>query len=94
MEEFDDHLPDRRFDNFQFVDFHSARESRNKEAAFALAALMEVPEQYMIMMELGYFSNNMEIRGDQKTTKFESDLALQLFPFSMLYRFQKHKDCL
>ena len=49
------------FVNFQFVDFHSVREARNKEAAFALAALMEVPEQYKIMMELGYFSNNMEI---------------------------------
>ena len=60
MEEFDDHLPDRRFDNFQFVDFHSIREARHSEAAFALAALMEIPEQYKMMVELGYFSNKME----------------------------------
>jgi hypothetical protein len=69
MEEFDDHLPGRRFDNFQFVDFHSIREARNTEAAFALAALMEVPAQYKTMMELGYFSNNMEmVEEEEKET--------------------------
>ena len=59
MEEFDDHLPGRRFDNFQFVDFHSIREVRNIEAAFALAALMEIPDQYRIMVELGYFRDTL-----------------------------------
>ena len=55
MEQFDDHIRGREFDNFQFVDFHSIREARNPEAAFALAALMEVPLQYQAMVELGYF---------------------------------------
>lgn len=58
MEQFDDHIRGREFDNFQFVDFHSIREARNPEAAFALAALMEVPLQYQAMMELGYFDEN------------------------------------
>ena len=57
MEEFDDHIRGREFDNFQFVDFHSIRETRNPEAAFALAALMEVPLQYQAMTELGYFEH-------------------------------------
>merc|ERR1719217_1236603 len=48
MEEFDDLLPQRRFDNFQFVDFSkTVREARKKghnvDAAFARAALMEIP---------------------------------------------------
>ena len=59
MEQFDDHIRGREFDNFQFVDFHSIREARNPEAAFALAALMEVPLQYQAMMELGYFDENL-----------------------------------
>uniref|UniRef100_A0A8I6YPK3 Copine C-terminal domain-containing protein n=1 Tax=Hordeum vulgare subsp. vulgare TaxID=112509 RepID=A0A8I6YPK3_HORVV len=57
MQKFDDKLPARAFDNFQFVNFTSIM-SRNatlqqKESAFALAALMEVPIQYKATMELG-----------------------------------------
>ncbi|CAM0910907.1 unnamed protein product [Alopecurus aequalis] len=57
MQKFDDKLPARTFDNFQFVNFTSIM-SRNatlqqKESAFALAALMEVPIQYKATMELG-----------------------------------------
>ena len=59
MEQFDDHIRGREFDNFQFVDFHSIREARNPEAAFALAALMEVPLQYQAMVDLGYFDDNL-----------------------------------
>ena len=60
MKDFDDHMPGRKFDNFQFVDFHSIIERRNPETAFALAALMEVPEQYKTMGKRGYFSGKIQ----------------------------------
>ncbi|TVU24076.1 hypothetical protein EJB05_26472 [Eragrostis curvula] len=57
MKEFDDNIPARAFDNFQFVNF-SEKMSKNmqqsrKEAAFALSALMEIPQQYKAAVELG-----------------------------------------
>ncbi|KAK7364835.1 hypothetical protein VNO80_13579 [Phaseolus coccineus] len=56
MKEFDDNIPSRAFDNFQFVNFTEIM-SKNippsrKEAAFALAALMEIPSQYKAAIEL------------------------------------------
>lgn len=56
MREFDDNIPARDFDNFQFVNFteimsKNAQQSR-KETEFALSALMEVPSQYKATMEL------------------------------------------
>ncbi|KAL7191821.1 hypothetical protein ACSBR2_023822 [Camellia fascicularis] len=56
MREFDDNIPARVFDNFQFVNFTEIM-SKNvdrsrKEAAFALAALMEIPSQYKATLEL------------------------------------------
>uniref|UniRef100_I1N6U9 VWFA domain-containing protein n=1 Tax=Glycine max TaxID=3847 RepID=I1N6U9_SOYBN len=56
MKEFDDNIPARVFDNFQFVNFTEIM-SKNippsrKEAAFALAALMEIPSQYKATIEL------------------------------------------
>ncbi|KAH9776492.1 E3 ubiquitin-protein ligase RGLG2 [Citrus sinensis] len=50
MREFDDNIPARAFDNFQFVNFTEIM-SKNvdrsrKETEFALAALMEIPSQY------------------------------------------------
>ncbi len=56
MDEFDDGLPERRFDNFQFVNLTKVamENSRNPDVAFAIAALMEVPEQFLAIRKLGY----------------------------------------
>ncbi|KAJ4712455.1 E3 ubiquitin-protein ligase RGLG2-like [Melia azedarach] len=56
MREFDDNIPARAFDNFQFVNFTEIM-SKNidrsrKEAEFALRALMEIPAQYKATLEL------------------------------------------
>lgn len=53
MKEFDDGLPARKFDNFQFVNFHETMNRQFPEAAFALAALMEIPEQFKAIRKLG-----------------------------------------
>ncbi|KAI3818120.1 hypothetical protein L1987_11923 [Smallanthus sonchifolius] len=57
MKEFDDHIPSRVFDNFQFVNFTEIM-SKNinplkKETEFALNALMEIPSQYQATLQLG-----------------------------------------
>jgi E3 ubiquitin-protein ligase RGLG len=54
MEEFDDDLPQRKFDNFQFVNYHQIlTRYDNDPLAFATAALMEIPEQYQAIQRLG-----------------------------------------
>ncbi|KAF8028954.1 hypothetical protein BT93_E1583 [Corymbia citriodora subsp. variegata] len=56
MHEFDDNIPSRAFDNFQFVNFTEIMSknvaSSRKETEFALAALMEIPSQYKATIEL------------------------------------------
>ncbi|KAG9134451.1 hypothetical protein Leryth_019702 [Lithospermum erythrorhizon] len=56
MREFDDNIPARAFDNFQFVNFTEIMskntERTRKEAEFALSALMEIPSQYKATLEL------------------------------------------
>ncbi|TMW56867.1 hypothetical protein Poli38472_006877 [Pythium oligandrum] len=57
---FDNYLVHRKFDNFQFVEFHkiasSAHSRQHLLTQFALHALMEVPEQYQVIKEMGYLS--------------------------------------
>ncbi|KAM0940826.1 putative copine [Dioscorea sansibarensis] len=57
MKEFDDNIPDRSFDNFQFVNFTEIMSKdvpqNLKETEFALSALMEIPSQYKATIELG-----------------------------------------
>ncbi|CAD6246172.1 unnamed protein product [Miscanthus lutarioriparius] len=76
MRQFDDNIPSRAFDNFQFVNFTQIMSrpipASKKEAEFALSALMEIPEQFKAALSLqllGYFlvhlskpSSYLEIR--------------------------------
>uniref|UniRef100_A0A7N0UWW8 VWFA domain-containing protein n=1 Tax=Kalanchoe fedtschenkoi TaxID=63787 RepID=A0A7N0UWW8_KALFE len=56
MREFDDNIPARAFDNFQFVNFTEIMcknmSMSRKQTEFALSALMEIPSQYKATIEL------------------------------------------
>jgi len=57
MAAFDDQLPQRRWDNFQFVQYSKHFQNPNmtekqKEATFSVNALMEIPEQYKFAEQL------------------------------------------
>ncbi|GMH33680.1 hypothetical protein BSKO_01514 [Bryopsis sp. KO-2023] len=65
MQVFDDQLPVRKFDNFQFVNFHEVKaqaavysEMKKREAHFALHALMEIPLQYRTIVKLGLLQSS------------------------------------
>mmetsp|Transcript_3799 Transcript_3799/g.9493 ORF Transcript_3799/g.9493 Transcript_3799/m.9493 type:complete len:509 (-) Transcript_3799:566-2092(-) len=68
MREFDDALPARRFDNFQFVNFTEIaagplrHDPPRMEAQFALRALMEIPEQYKLIQKLGMLGRQRPLR--------------------------------
>lgn len=59
MKEFDDSLPTRQFDNFQFVNYNSILQaSTDTDADFALNALMEIPSQYAAIKQLGLLKDD------------------------------------
>ena len=82
MHEYDDKLPQRRFDNFQFVEFieRKSRFSRDIETEFAVQALMEIPDQYRTIKALGLLAENgqdvnknapaPEMRGQIKESRY------------------------
>ncbi|KAK0603473.1 hypothetical protein LWI29_005362 [Acer saccharum] len=63
MQQFDDNIPQRSFDNFQFVNFTKIMsentDASKKEAEFALAALMEIPLQYKATLTLQSFHGGL-----------------------------------
>jgi E3 ubiquitin-protein ligase RGLG len=57
MEFYAQNLPQRKFENFKFINFHDivdASKSKNPESAFAMAALSAIPDQYLKVKQLGY----------------------------------------
>ncbi len=54
MKTFDEELPQRRFDNFQFVNFHEiiSKNPDNADECIALNTLMEIPEQFREIKKL------------------------------------------
>ncbi|XP_022741696.1 E3 ubiquitin-protein ligase RGLG2-like [Durio zibethinus] len=63
MKEFDDNIPARAFDNFQFVNFTEIMSKNTpphrKDTEFALSALMEIPSQYKATVELNILGGRM-----------------------------------
>lgn len=56
MRMLDDRIPGRRFDNLQFVSMHEVERAAGPatfDTAFARAALMELPDQFMAVRKLG-----------------------------------------
>jgi hypothetical protein len=53
MNKFDDELPKRKFDNFQFVPFFEIMKNvENPEVTFSVHALQEIPEQFQAIKRL------------------------------------------
>jgi len=67
LEQFDDWLPRRKFDNFQFVEYERVagkcdghHHGREFDLMLALNVLMEVPDQYKACRHLGMLPNESE----------------------------------
>ncbi|KAK3083626.1 hypothetical protein FSP39_000474 [Pinctada imbricata] len=70
MEEFDDHLPKREFDNFQFVNYHEVtNKGKHPEANLALHVMMEIPLQYRTVKHLGYLHQNGAVVNQETNVK-------------------------
>lgn len=65
MEDYDDFLPNRKFDNFQFVNYHSVTsKTKNPDASLALHVMMEIPHQYKIIKALDYIETIQTVKSD------------------------------
>ena len=68
MNKYDDKLPGRLFDNFQFVDYHSVtKKVWRSDLIFAAHALMEIPDQYKAIRALGLIENMHDDSGIEWT---------------------------
>eukprot|EP01095_Lingulamoeba_sp_RSL-Kostka_P012877 TRINITY_DN5201_c0_g1_i2.p1 TRINITY_DN5201_c0_g1~~TRINITY_DN5201_c0_g1_i2.p1 ORF type:complete len:290 (+),score=69.82 TRINITY_DN5201_c0_g1_i2:64-933(+) len=52
LEEYDDNLPSRKFDNFQFVNYNKVLGNFNSEVEFSRMCLQEIPDQYLAIRKL------------------------------------------
>ncbi|KAF6145366.1 hypothetical protein GIB67_004463 [Kingdonia uniflora] len=70
MKEFDDNIPSRSFDNFQFVNFTEIMAKNvplsKKETEFALSALMEIPSQYKATLELNILGSRQRGKSPER----------------------------
>lgn len=74
METYDDELPTRRFDNFQFVNYNTVMNRakynamkvratssyRAQQIAFSVAALMEIPDQFKAIKKLNLLNKSRQ----------------------------------
>lgn len=62
LQEYDDKLLSRHFDNLQFVPYQDlVTNSLNPETALALHILMEIPDQYAAICRLGYIDQESSL---------------------------------
>lgn len=78
MNEFDDGLPERVFDNFQFVEFNKIKSTAQNlnqsfESLFAVSALQEIPEQYQEIKKLRYLNKQTKHNTESKYVTFLHD---------------------
>lgn len=77
MEKFDDRIPERQFDNFQFVNYHKVTaKRRNPDACLALHVMMEIPDQYKTIRALGYLDNEAEPEQDIRKLSTKATLKV------------------
>lgn len=64
LQVFDESLPKRPWDNFHFVEFHELTHNANSvdagELSFAVQSLLEVPDQYNIIRQMGLLRSSVD----------------------------------